>query len=63
VKSRLKDLKASGGPAGGQTFETFDKHVWEGCTLGRTPNPCVQIFKIWSPGRAAGGKKNNRPVS
>jgi hypothetical protein len=46
---------ASGGPAGGQTFEKFDKQIgW--LSSGSTPNPFVQIFKIWSPGKAAGGK-------
>ena len=39
-------MKAPGDPAGGQTFEKFDHNL----------NLFVQIFKIWSPGRAAGGK-------
>jgi hypothetical protein len=54
---------ASGGPTGGQTFEKFDKQVLSGlyhhagdCFLTH-PNPFVQIFKIWPPGRAAGGIK------
>jgi|GEM_PF-3698824 len=39
-------MKAPGDPAGGQTFEKFNRNL----TL------FVQIFKIWSPGKAAGGK-------
>jgi hypothetical protein len=47
---------ASGGPAGGQTFEKFDKRaIKEIDRPVEHPNPFVQIFKIWSPGRAAGG--------
>jgi hypothetical protein len=48
---------ASGGPAGSQTFEKFDKQVLQEhgapCPY---PDTFVQIFKIWPPGRAAGGK-------
>jgi len=49
---------ASGSPAGGQTFEKCDKHVLNtGAMPVDTPNPFVQIFKIWPLGRAAGGIK------
>jgi hypothetical protein len=53
---------ASGSPAGGQTFEKFDKQVLLFTHSRDSPNPFVQIFKIWSPGRAAGGiKQEKRP--
>jgi hypothetical protein len=43
-------------PFRAQTFEKFDKQPEEDRPPDRTPNPFVQIFKIWSPGRAKGGK-------
>jgi hypothetical protein len=53
---------ASGSPAGGQSFEKFDKHVLlvisDRPVSGEITDPFAQIFKIWSPGRAAGGKAN-----
>ena len=42
---KILETAAFGGPAGGQTFEKFDKRVMGSDTVDQNPNPFVQIFK------------------